>query len=984
MVKLWDFETAKLNKIKKQFSKYLIAEGGKINKNKYKKFAKIFDPSNSYRKDKVKKAYTELYELITPPKKEKHLIYEVENKFERNVPSASPTSIIGNWGDKSWIHMDQIKKIKKNNIIMPSYHIYQDVKFYNKGIGSRFKNKHISFTNIINEDIFDIRQKTFWNFVPEQEYTEWIIKAFLYEKDETGLINPDGYVIVKSYIVDKIKVQPKPNFHALQTYREDIDGACVYNNVMTFLLNKYEATGNKNIKTKINKLNKNQQLKKGYTLESMQELTNLLNISITIKDLVNGVNHHVSCKDNTNNACNIEMINSRVNHLDLYTANTDIIEIPSDEYLTLQLKTDYYIEKMGVLHTLNGNFKIIETDFQKVYNAWKIKYNYKSLAIPMNSKAYEMIKNYDYNMHRFFNNMEIRNDDYVEWDIKKAYYNYSDKLINKYYHGVPSGGFINVKFEDSMNIDKFYDMLYNGLVGFYNVEILDDNLKDYGFFKGSFHVLFSSIIQLITKYCTIKFLYGSYSRSVHIPYGEDFLRKIPNMGNGLSYYCKANGLFFKNSKSIKYYLKHTCKDEDFYSIIHNDNFNYYIKETTPDYSLLEIEEKNIMPSSHIHIAYAIHAYTKTLILEEMLKIGYNNIFGVKLDSIVLKIEASYDVEKSTHFSEKETKIEKLLKSGNYEKKKYFMNSIKDYNFNYSFLPNREIIINPIVYLNGKGGCGKTYGLCSNDNFDVSNLCYSTTANRLINEQKNKHNKIIGLSIPKLIGEFNGISIPYKENSKIKFLGLDEGTLWTDYQIKKAFKLYSHCIIFIMGDMDIINKKPYQCTMTDKIFNDFEQCQVIQYTKNYRFNEELNNYLDELRIKMNKYKEDTERLFKHVKKTLSNRFFKKEDIIYNNNDIGINCLRDSEEITNYFLKKGAQPKYFVKTSKDGLAKGEQYENKPETKNYEMKLFHTIHSFQGCQLEEDNKIIIYLDRLFDYNLLYTALSRARRIDQIFIIM
>ena len=47
MVKLWDFETSKLKKIKTQFSKYLIAEGGKINQNKYRKFAKIFDPSNS-------------------------------------------------------------------------------------------------------------------------------------------------------------------------------------------------------------------------------------------------------------------------------------------------------------------------------------------------------------------------------------------------------------------------------------------------------------------------------------------------------------------------------------------------------------------------------------------------------------------------------------------------------------------------------------------------------------------------------------------------------------------------------------------------------------------------------------------------------------------------------------------------------------------------------------------------------------------------
>jgi len=51
-------------------------------------------------------------------------------------------------------------------------------------------------------------------------------------------------------------------------------------------------------------------------------------------------------------------------------------------------------------------------------------------------------------------------------------------------------------------------------------------------------------------------------------------------------------------------------------------------------------------------------------------------------------------------------------------KKYFNNCNKIDNFNYSFLPNNEIIINPIVYMNGKGGCGKTYSLCSNNNFDV--------------------------------------------------------------------------------------------------------------------------------------------------------------------------------------------------------------------------------------------------------------------------
>jgi hypothetical protein len=102
MVKLWDFETSKLKKVKTQFSKYLLAEGSNINKNKYRKFEKIFNPSNSYRKDKIKKAYTELYELITPPKTKKNLIYEVENKFERDVTDGSLTSPYINGGsDKS-------------------------------------------------------------------------------------------------------------------------------------------------------------------------------------------------------------------------------------------------------------------------------------------------------------------------------------------------------------------------------------------------------------------------------------------------------------------------------------------------------------------------------------------------------------------------------------------------------------------------------------------------------------------------------------------------------------------------------------------------------------------------------------------------------------------------------------------------------------------------------------------------------------------
>ncbi len=63
-------------------------------------------------------------------------------------------------------------------------------------------------------------------------------------------------------------------------------------------------------------------------------------------------------------------------------------------------------------------------------------------------------------------------------------------------------------------------------------------------------------------------------------------------------------------------------------------------------------------------------------------------------------------------------------------------------------------------------------------------------------------------------------------------------------------------------------------MTDKLFKDFDKCQNIEYTKSYRFDENLNNILLGIRNKMKEYKGDTNKLFKYVKETIPDRFFKK--------------------------------------------------------------------------------------------------------------
>ena len=113
-----------------------------------------------------------------------------------------------------------------------------------------------------------------------------------------------------------------------------------------------------------------------------------------------------------------------------------------------------------------------------------------------------------------------------------------------------------------------------------------------------------------------------------------------------------------------------------------------------------------------------------------------------------------------------------------------------------------------------------------------------------------------------------------------------------------------------------------------------------------------------------------------------KFYDKEDIFFNDNDVGISAINDYKNndnaLTDYFINKGAKPQYFIKTTdkKKNQLRGQQLETKPEHNNFECKLFKTIHSYQGLDLSQDQRIIINIGSNFDFNLYYTALSRARR--------
>ena len=200
--------------------------------------------------------------------------------------------------------------------------------------------------------------------------------------------------------------------------------------------------------------------------------------------------------------------------------------------------------------------------------------------------------------------------------------------------------------------------------------------------------------------------------------------------------------------------------------------------------------------------------------------------------------------------------------------------------------------------------------------------------------------------------------------------------------------FKNCFIFLLGDVDEDGTK-YQCSINDNIYKPNVNTQYIKFIKAYRFEPELNEKLLLLRKYMKDFKNDILLLKHNFNKLFKDRFFNSNVIKFNKEDIGISPnddIKKNNKLTNYFIEKGSEPQYYIKNTnihKNEL-RGARIYNIKNTNNYEMKLFKTIHSFQGRELTENNKIIIFLGgNLFDYNLLYTAVSRAKKLNQIYLI-
>ena len=473
---------------------------------------------------------------------------------------------------------------------------------------------------------------------------------------------------------------------------------------------------------------------------------------------------------------------------------------------------------------------------------------------------------YDYNLHRFFNLEKYTGieTDYIELDVKKAYFNELNIDFNKYYIGFPSGSFINYKCVD-FHIKDFKEQINNKLIGYYQVKIINTkkNFDLLGFKKGSIHTLFSSVINLLCHYMEFEFINISIAPSIDIKFNDEFLNKNEK---GLSHYVKAFGILFKENTEILTIIKPLDNDKEFYKTFYNEKYDVF-----EDNGLFFIKNDIENPKSYKHIAFTFHSYLTTIILNELINMDLDNVIGVKLDSIIIKKTYDYKFDNKI-FKEKKPYFKHMIENINNNNKDdldfgidendfdspSLDDNIVNYVYENTYKLNCDIVddfkplifdecktINKrIIFCGGAGGTGKTYSIM-NSGINLKNVCYTTLSWDLIQNKIDEYPEIIGLSHQKITGEADGEKCEKILNNNIKYIVVDELTLIHKKTIDKIINDYNDKFIFLLGDITS-DGHSFQCQIYNDIYKHNQESQYIEFKKTYRFDDELNEMIKKVR------------------------------------------------------------------------------------------------------------------------------------------
>lgn len=267
-------------------------------------------------------------------------------------------------------------------------------------------------------------------------------------------------------------------------------------------------------------------------------------------------------------------------------------------------------------------------------------------------------------------------------------------------------------------------------------------------------------------------------------------------------------------------------------------------------------------------------------------------------------------------------------------------------------------------LTGQGGSGKTYSVFMDKGFNT--ILYASPSH-ILGQDVNKKYDAKYTTIHKLIGI--DCQPYYTDNRVPPVIFVDEITQIEASWVDKVFELYPHSLILLAGDVDKTGRW-FQCRSGsgeewNEIWKPDNRVDVIEYLEDRRSrDEELKSLKISIRNVMTKC--DTESGLYQMEEW-ANRKLPISDLDFQPGDT---CIAGTHRTNKKLLDIGIVSGYYKKGG---------YVSDVELPGYEKRGSFTIHSYQGKTIETGN-IWIFIDDLFEYAMLYTAVSRAVNRSQI----
>jgi len=418
---------------------------------------------------------------------------------------------------------------------------------------------------------------------------------------------------------------------------------------------------------------------------------------------------------------------------------------------------------------------------------------------------------------------------------------------------------------------------------------------------------------------------------------------------GIRFYCKYVGRMFCNNLTSSFYMK---AEEDFISHLSNeleyDNMKVYNNEAR----IIHDKQHNYHLS---HISGFITSYMRLNVLEQLYEFEVEDIVKIVVDGIYFKEK---EVELKNCFVYEEKEITYNIASRTY------ISNHKDYEYeNGDRLKLGEWRENNKIELHlGSGGSGKTHQQIYDKGF--INPCFYAPSWKLT-RNKQKECGIYCNTIAKISS--TDPSVFGRQRKFVNVLIVDEVSMMTEKEKQQIISNFRNCKIIFCGDIGF--QLP---PIGDEQVFQTKGMSIIQHNKNYRVKcDKLLKLLTDCREMMEygiPIKGSVMKECETIKENEMEYDYIKDMILsstHNKKDAYTEKYKDLE-------------KYYITKSDRVYGRGEICLEKPNTENCKIQHSYTIHSIQGETAY--GNLFIDMEKVYDCRMIYTAISRARYIHQI----